>query len=102
VLGIDFRNGATPCFLAIAKNNKGFAELNAYLSAFLHNGEEIPPRAPAFKHAFVVYPFDRCGHEADLRLGTNEFLGVHPRDLIRLSRSAWAKQRDKSGYKPHP
>lgn len=95
VLGIDFRNGAAPCFLAIAKNNKGFAEMNTYLSAFLHSGEEIPQKAPAFKHVFVVYPFDQYLTEEGLRLGTNEFLGVHPRDLIRLSRSVWNKRREK-------
>lgn len=98
VLGIDFRNGATPCFLALAKNNKGFKEMNAFLSHYLHTGEEIPPQAPPFKHVFIIYPFrlfvDKSGKPRH-RLATNEFVGVHPDDLIRLSRSELSTQRDK-------
>jgi DNA polymerase-3 subunit alpha len=98
VLGIDFRNGAAPCFLALAKNNKGFREINAFLSHYLHNDEEIPAQAPPFRHVFIIYPFrlfvDKSG-EPRHRLATNEFVGVHPDDLIRLSRSELAEQRDK-------
>ncbi len=98
VLGIDFRNGATPRFLALAKNNKGFQEINTFLSHHLHNDEEIPDKAPPFKHVFVVYPF-RLFVNGDgkplRRLATNEFVGVHPDDLIRLSRSELAGNRDK-------
>jgi len=98
VLGIDFRNGAAPCFMALAKNNKGFKEMNAFLSHYLHNEEEIPAQAPPFKHVFIVYPFqlfvDKNGKPRH-RLATNEFVGVHPDDLIRLSRSELAEQRDK-------
>ena len=98
VLGIDFRNGAAPCFLALAKNNKGFREINAFLSHYLHTDEEIPAQAPPFRHVFIIYPFrlfvDKDGKPRH-RLATNEFVGVHPDDLIRLSRSELATQRDK-------
>ena len=36
LVGVDFRNSATQKFVLIAKNNKGFQEINAYLSSFLH------------------------------------------------------------------
>ncbi|WP_421977892.1 DNA polymerase III subunit alpha [Roseivirga seohaensis] len=81
VLGIDFRNGANQLFVAIAKNNEGFKELNDYLSKFLHSGEKIPGRAPAFQHAFVVYPFQKY---TDFQLRENEFIGIKPADLIKL------------------
>ncbi|HKK38867.1 MAG TPA: PHP domain-containing protein, partial [Cryomorphaceae bacterium] len=93
VLGIDFRNGAQPCFVAYAKNNEGFKEINAYLSQFLHSGEAIPAEAPPFKSAFVIYPFTSVNPEVNLR--PNEFIGVHPRDLVRLSRSPLAVQKNK-------
>ena len=40
VLGIDFRNGAEQKFVGLAKNNKGFRELNDLLSR--HSHEKTP------------------------------------------------------------
>lgn len=81
VLGIDFRNGANQLFVAIAKDNEGFKELNDYLSIHLHSGEKIPDRAPRFKHAYVVYPLDKY---EGFRLRKSEFIGIRPTDLPRL------------------
>ena len=81
ILGIDFRNGADQLFVAIAQNNKGFQELNDYLSQFLHLKEVIPPRAPKFRHAYVVYPFTKY---SGFKLSKLEFIGVKPTDLPRL------------------
>src|SRR5690554_956036 len=90
VLGIDFRNGAKQCFLALAKNNKGWEEINAYLSHFLHSGKPFPERAPQFKHVFVIYPFAEAvisKTPSGFRLNAHEFIGVAAHDLIRFSRS---------------
>jgi DNA-directed DNA polymerase III PolC len=81
VLGIDFRNGADQLFVAIAKNNEGFKELNDYLSGYLHAKEEIPSRAPEFEHAYIIYPFQKY---TNFPLRTSEFIGVKPTDLIKL------------------
>lgn len=81
VLGIDFRNGARQCFVALALNNDGFMEINRYLSGHLHQGIPIPDRAPMFEHAVVIYPY-RSYEGAVLR--HNEYLGVAPEDLNRL------------------
>ncbi len=81
IIGIDFRNGADQLFVAIARNNEGFKELNEYLSEYLHSGEGIPPRAPRFKHAYVVYPFQKY---TGFKLRKLEFIGVKPADLPRL------------------
>lgn len=88
IFGIDFRNGVDQLFIAIAKNNDGFQEINEYLTPFLlnktiiENGiKEIPPQAPAFENAFVVYPF-KNGSSREIRsLRINEYLGVTPDDL---------------------
>ncbi len=118
ILGIDFRNGAQQCFLALAKNNKGWEEINTYLSHFLHTGDPIPERAPHFKHVFVIYPFIPNSSDTDISrletrdsrlsdprpktknqklktLSSNEFVSVAPRDLIRFSRSPWIHHLDK-------
>ncbi|MTI22315.1 DNA polymerase III subunit alpha [Fulvivirga sp. RKSG066] len=92
VLGIDFRNGAQQLFIALAKNNEGFKELNDYLSYHLHNKLQIPDRAPAFKNAYVIYPFKNY---QEANLGNNEYLGVAPSDLNRLRFSQWEKRQDK-------
>jgi DNA polymerase-3 subunit alpha len=91
VLGIDFRNGARQCFLALATNNRGWTEINAYASHFLHSGEPIPLKAPQFKNAFVIYPFEFLDQLNLDRLQTHEYISVKPRDLLRFSRSKWAK-----------
>lgn len=99
VLGIDFRNGVKPCFLALAKNNRGWEEINAYLSHFLHSGKPFPERAPHFKHAFVIYPFAEAislHTPSNFRLNSHEFIGVAAPDLIRFSRSPWVKFLNKT------
>jgi DNA polymerase-3 subunit alpha len=57
LLGIDFRNGATRCYLAIAKNNAGLRELNDHLAAHIHIKRAFATRAPHFQQCYVFYPF---------------------------------------------
>ncbi len=86
VVGIDFRNGVAQKFVAIAKNNQGFHELNDYLSHHLHHEIPFPDQAPAFHHSFVIYPF-QFGFNQQLR--ANEFLGVRPGDVVNLPLTPW-------------
>ncbi len=92
VLGIDFRNGADQLFVAIAKNNEGFQEVNEYLSTFMHSGKKIPPQAPAFKHAFVIYPYGKAEYE---NLRENEYVGLHHSLFNRMRFSKWKDRQDK-------
>lgn len=95
ILGIDFRNGVDPCFVGIAKNNEGYQELNTFLSHHLHNGLDIPSRAPRFENAFVVYPFETVLlNELDGFL-PHEFIGISIRDLRRLPFSRLKAYGDK-------
>ncbi|WP_318309338.1 DNA polymerase III subunit alpha [Flagellimonas crocea] len=84
ILGIDFRNGTRPCFIGIAQNNEGYLELNDFLSQHLHDGSEIPDRAPAFKNAFVVYPFEQVLLNELDHFQDHEFVGISIKDLRRL------------------
>ena len=110
-IGIDFRNGAKQLFIGLAKNNKGFQELNSYLSKYLHIKEDFPKEAPTFKQAIVIYPFRKNQDYRTLR--PNEYLGVRTRDLNHLAVSIWKKYphklvilqsvsfRDKTDFNTH-
>jgi len=80
VLGIDFRNGMQQQYVALAKNNEGFRELNEHLTRHLHSDKPFAARAPEFENAFVIYPLAT----APSQLGENEFIGVGPKDLTKL------------------
>ncbi|WP_432279838.1 DNA polymerase III subunit alpha [Pricia mediterranea] len=116
VLGIDFRNGVDPCFTGIAKNNEGYLELNDFLSEYLHrksghthqksenlhckpehpNGvAKLPANAPAFRNAYVVYPFEKVVQEQRTTFADHEFIGVSINDLRRLPFSGLLKFRDR-------
>ncbi|MEO1012645.1 MAG: DNA polymerase III subunit alpha [Bacteroidota bacterium] len=84
ILGIDFRNGADPCFVGIARNNEGYQELNTFLSHHLHNQQEIPLQAPAFKNAVVIYPFEKVLLNEKRDFSRHEFIGISVKILRRL------------------
>lgn len=91
VLGIDFRNGADQQYVALAKNNAGFKELNDHLSAHLHVKKSFDPRAPRFAKAVVIYPFEKAIRTAGKaptikveELADHEFIGVAPRHVGKL------------------
>lgn len=97
IVGVDFRNGIEQVFVALAKSNEGFEEINSYLTPFLQNKTEtesghlpIPPKAPVFKNVIVIYPFQR---NRIYELRENEFIGISPRDLdyIRIKKISVSK-----------
>jgi len=93
VLGVDFRNGAAQKFILLAKTNKGFQQINAYLSTFLHDKTlKIPEQPKCINAAFVIYPFEK-GKNYNLK--ENEYLGVRPKDLNHLKFSKWTHKREK-------
>ncbi len=84
VLGIDFRNGAQQQFVAIAQNNEGFREINAFLSHHLQQKLMIPEKAPTFKNAFVIYPFEKVMAAERTKFQEFEFIGVSVNELRKL------------------
>src|SRR5690554_589879 len=81
VPGVDFRNGVEQQYVALAKSNKGFEELNRHLSHHLHTKTDFAPQAPGFKYCFVIYPLNRYSGFA---LKNHEFIGVKPNELNRV------------------
>lgn len=97
ILGVDFRNGAKQQFILLAENNKGFHNINEYLSEFLHQQEgskkaEIPSEAKQIPDTFVIYPFISFKGET---LSENEFIGVKIEDINRLKFSPWKNRQEK-------
>ena len=90
IVGVDFRNGAKQQFILIAKSNKGFQEINNYLSIFLHDSNlTIPSIAPNLEDTFVIYPYEQG---KPYTLNTNTFIGIKPQDLNKLKFSEWYKK----------
>ena len=69
LVGVDFRNGVEQQFIAIAKNNAGFDEINRYLSTILQHKLRVADEAPEFENAFVIYPFQK---DKQFKLKQNE------------------------------
>ena len=95
ILGIDFRNGVEPCFVGIARDNQGYLELNDYLSEHLHHKKDFPIRPPKFKHAYVIYPFEKVLQHEMTRFLEHEFIGISIADLRRLRFSRLIDLQDK-------
>jgi len=82
ILGIDFRNGISQKYVAIAKSNDGFKEINEHLSHHLHHNIFFENEAPEFANVYVIYPWQSYTGWA---LRDNEYIGISLKDVQRLS-----------------
>ena len=73
--GMEFRQDDTCCFIAIAQNERGFSEINAYRTQLNFENAKVPLHAPEFKEVFVIYPLQRMGSFA---LKDYEYIGIRP------------------------
>ena len=80
--GIEVRRENELLFVALARNNEGFEELNRFASYHNANEKAIPKRAPEFTNVFVVYPFGKVEPES---LRPFEYVGVRISDLNHLA-----------------
>ena len=81
VVGVEVRNGNELLYVALAKNNAGFAELNRFLTQHNLTKQPFPEIAPDWEQVFVIYPFGKRKPNA---LKENEFLGVRFSQLTKL------------------
>jgi DNA polymerase III alpha subunit len=65
IAGAEIRNNNRLLFIALARNNAGFKELNDYLSWHYLNKKEFSAGGWQFNHVTVVYP---PGHKNPLEL----------------------------------
>ncbi len=87
IAGIEFRDAQFHLlYIAIARNNNGFREINDFLTR--HNLDKIPLplRAPRFNDVNVIYPFN---NPVSFKPEENEFIGIQPGEINKLVRSRY-------------
>lgn len=93
--GVDFRNGVDQQFVAIAKSNKGFENINRLLTHHSHTEEPISGIAPKIEDVIIVYPLTRLLENFSVKLRdkmlATGYIGVSPNDLSRLRFSPMRK-----------
>ncbi|TXD53999.1 MULTISPECIES: DNA polymerase III subunit alpha [unclassified Polaribacter] len=95
VIGIDFRNGNTQQFIALAKSNTGFENINRYLSSFLESKTVIPNKPKPLEDVFIIYPFEKVLELNLTSFATNEFIGISIAEINKLRFSYLKKYEDK-------
>ncbi|WP_394747707.1 DNA polymerase III subunit alpha [Spongiimicrobium salis] len=94
-LGIDFRNHNQQCFVALAKNNEGFLELNNFLSHHLHHQLDFPDIAPPFKDSYVIYPFEVLLTLEKTTFLPHEYIGIGMKEVNKLRFSKLSAHKEK-------
>ena len=92
IAGIEFRNGNKYLYTGLAKNNKGFQELNEFLSNHNLSGTPLPPSAIELNNTYIIYPF---GSRSLKQLKDNEFIGLKPTDVRKLISSEFKYDQSK-------
>ena len=80
VIGVELRNGLQLKCTIIARNNRGFHELNVFLSHYLHKAQPFPDVFPHFGSCYIVYPIDAVPK----KLKENEYIQVTVSDVLNL------------------
>ncbi|NDP26734.1 MAG: DNA polymerase III subunit alpha [Flavobacterium sp.] len=91
LVGIEFRNNNQFRYIGLAKNAKGLAEMNRFLTKHNFENTTLPLEAPDFKEVFIIYPFENV----PTVLKENEFIGIRPEQLIKLYLQEWKKKQKK-------
>ena len=92
IAGCEFRNGDELLYIAIARNNEGFREINETLTQHNINKTPYNADAPQWNDVVVIYPF---GKRKIAQLHDNEFIGVRLSQVSRLLTSDLRKHQDK-------
>jgi error-prone DNA polymerase len=79
IVGMEFRDSDTLLFVAIARNNEGFREVNELLTEANLSNTPLP-RHPDFSHCYVIYEYGSKFND----LKENEYIGVRPHHLNKL------------------
>lgn len=79
-------------YIGIAKNQKGWAELNALLTDCSLNGKPLPIVPPPMEHVYIIYKKLPKGIH---QLRDNEFVGIRPTEVNQLYTSYLKNHLDK-------
>lgn len=92
-VGVDFRRDVKQCFVAIARSNNGYLEINRLLSNCLNSGTPIPLEAPEYwQEVVVIYPPESAPRRS---LRPYEYIGLKPEDLLMIQwkKGPWTADR---------
>ncbi|MEJ6506404.1 MAG: DNA polymerase III subunit alpha [Crocinitomicaceae bacterium] len=81
VIGVELRNDMELKATIIARNNRGFHELNVFLSRYLHGKIDFPDRIPHLSNCYVSYPFPGPIH----KLNENEYIDIQVFNLTNIN-----------------
>lgn len=81
VVGVEFRNEEDLLYVCIAKNHKGFAEINSFRTKFQLAKEAYPNVPPAFNEVIVIFPFSKIKNSVSYK---NAKIGVRLSELNQL------------------
>jgi DNA polymerase-3 subunit alpha len=95
IIGVDFRNGNTQQFVALAKSNTGFKNINYYLSSFLESKTAIPEKPTYLEGVYIIYPFEKVLELNLTSFTENEFIGISIAEINKLRFSYLKKYEDK-------
>ena len=92
IAGCEFRNGDELLYVAIARNNDGFREINETLTQYNISKTPYNINAPQWNNVVVIYPF---GKRKISQLADNEFIGVRLSQVSRLLTSDLRNHQEK-------
>lgn len=81
LVGMEFRNGDELLYIAVAKNNEGFEEINQHRTNANRLQQKIAVQAPEFKNVFIIYPF---GKRCIIDLRSFEYIGIQVPQLNKI------------------
>ena len=84
IAGVEIRNDDDHLYTLVARNNKGFKEVNDFITQANLNGIAYPLQAPDFREVYVVYPY--TGKRLT-RLREHEYYGIRENDINRIRTS---------------
>lgn len=84
VLGLELRKGQQHIATLVARNNRGFQELNQYLTQQLKQAQPFTHPLPHFSACYVWYPFGA----QPAKLSENEFVAIQASQITQ-----WQLQR---------
>jgi DNA-directed DNA polymerase III PolC len=80
ILGSEIRNGNEFCYILLAKNNRGFEQINRFISEHLQENK-LFPRRPDLTDVYCIYSF---GSIAVKELQANEYIGIQSIEINKL------------------
>lgn len=91
IVGVELRNGMEHIATLIARNNRGFHEINHFLSRYLHASTPFPKRLPHFTSCYTCYPI----HAVNFKLNENEYIEIQVDSIFNLMYRFAELPRDK-------